>query len=311
MLDNLEKHWRDEQGTFAGHLFTADPKIASNCSKLWHDCYNLVKEMEEEALEMPPDMRAIHSSLADLHRQLQELAEREHTVEETTLTIKQLDSFDAVRQKHGGLFLGDIEAAPPGNAVCVEILQHSYDLARQVAATAHDQPRELKFVSDSLRSIRNHLRSIRNQKHHTIEDIAHYRFLLMAVLSAKAEYATEWENSEAKTIADECLKIVDQLEVTAEEMGVEMKKVYTELQALKKELNTAVSKAVRPPNDELKQWIKRADDVDDERAKTGVFGGKEGDVGGKIEAPGGQDVCTHLLEDCYTMLKELLERGSK
>jgi chaperonin cofactor prefoldin len=265
--------------------------------------------MEEEALEMPPDMREIHSTLADLHRQLQELAEREHTTAQVSEIIKQLDTFDAIRQKHGGLFLSNAEAPPPGNAICTEILAHNYDLARQGMATAHDEPAELQNVADSLRSIRNDLRKLTVQKHHTREDIAHYRFLLMAVLSAQAEYASEWQDSQAKKISNECVQIVEQLEITAEEMSAEMKGVYETLKNLKKELNTAVSKAGRPCSEDLQSWIKKADEIDDGRANSGgVFGGKAGDIGG-VEAPAGQDVCSHLLEDCYRLLKELLERN--
>jgi len=265
--------------------------------------------MEEEALEMPPDMRAIHFTLVDLHRQLQELAEREHTTSEVSEIIKQLDTFDAIRQENGGFFLSGKDASLPGHALCTEILAHNYDLARKVMATAHDEPAELQNVADSLRSIHNDLRKLTVQKHHTHEDIAHQRFLLMAILSAKAEYASEWENSEAKKISDECLKIVEQLEITAEEMSVEMKKVYENLKNLRKELNTAVSKAGRPSNEDLKSWVNRANEIDDGRAKSGgVFGGKERDVGG-VKAPAGQDICSHLLEDCYRLLKELLERN--
>ena len=306
----MEERWRDEEGTFAGQLATTDAPLATACSQLWTHCYDLVTEMEEEALEMPPDMRSIHSTLADLHRQLQELAEREHTTAEVSEIVKQLDIFDAVRREHDGLFIGDIEAPPPGHVVCSEILAHNYELARQVMATAHDEPAELKQVADSLRSIRNDLRKLTGHKHHTVEDIAHYRFVLMAILSAEAEYAEEWDESAAKKVAEECLNIVEQLQVTAEEMNDDMKKVYNELQSLKKDLNIAVSKSGRPSNEELKAWIRRADDVDDERAKHGgVFGGKSGDVGG-VDSPGGQAVCSHLLEDCYRMLKELLERES-
>jgi hypothetical protein len=310
----LEERWRDDEGTFAGQLTKTDATLASSLAKLWRKCDGLVKQMEEEALDMPPEMRAIHSTLADLHRQLQDLAEREHSTAEVADVIKELDGFDAIRQKHGGLFLGDIEAPPPGHNVCTEILQHNYDLARQVMATAHDEPVELQNVANSLRVIRNDLRKLSVQKHHTVEDIAHYRFLIMAILSAKAEYATEWEDSQAKNIADECLMLLDQLEGTAEEMSEAMKEVFFLLKNLKKELSTAVSKAGRPPDEELKSWIKQADDIDDERAKRGgVFGGTEGDVagggGGAVNAPAGQAVCTHYLEDCYRMLKELLERN--
>jgi hemerythrin-like domain-containing protein len=308
-LDKLEQRWRDEEGTFAGHLTATDAPLASQCSQLWTTCYTLVKEMEEEALEMPSDMRNIHSTLADIHRQLQELAERDHTADEVKAVIKQLDTFDAVREEHGGLFVGDIEAPPPGHAVCTEILHQNYDLARMVLTTAHDEPAELKNVADTLRSIRNDLRKLSVQRHHTKEDIAHYRFLVMAILSAQAEYASEWEDSQAKKLSTECLNIVKQLEATAEEMNAEMKRIFSELTKLKKELSTAVSKAGRPADEELKSWIGRANVIDDERAKSnGVFGGKEGDVGG-VEAPAGQAVCAHLLEDCYRMLKELLERN--
>lgn len=296
VLDRLEERWRDEEGTFAGHLAETDAPLADSCSALWKECYALVTKMEEEALEMPPEMRAVHSHLSDLHRQLQELAEREHTNTEVEQVVSKLHLIDLSRCERGGVFCGDIEAPLPGQSVCSELLAANFELARQVASSAHDEPKELRDVADTLRGIYNDLRKLSGQRHHSDADVAHYRFLLMAIASAEAEYAGEWKDSKAEKLLEKCMNMVQELEISAEPMGPAMAAVHQRLQSLKRELSAAVSKNGRLAQGDMSRWVEEAHALDNERATgSGVFGGGDGGVA----APAGQAVCKHLLDDCF------------
>ena len=296
VLDRLEQRWRDEEGTFAGDLAKIDAPLADACSALWKDCYNIVTKMEQEALEMPAEMRAVHSQLSDLHRQLQELAEREHTSAEVDQVLSKLHLVEVARREHGGVFVGDIEAPFPGQSVCSEILAANFELARQVAASAHDEPKQLRDISDTLRGIYNDLRKLSGQRHHSDADIAHYQFLIMAVASTEAEYPNEWKGSKAQELLEKCMDLVKELEATAEPMSPEMAAVHKRLTTLKHELNVAVSKSGKPAEEDMKRWVEETHALDNERAAgSGVFGG--GDRG--LAAPAGQAVCRHLFENCF------------
>lgn len=252
--------------------------------------------MEEEALDMSPEVREIHLHLVDLRRRLQELAEREHSSAEVVEVTKELDKIDAARRENGGVFFGDVEAPAPGQNVCAELLSQNYALAREAASTAHDEPAELRAAADALRALKNDLRSLAGHRHHTSADVSHFRFLLMAIASAEAEYANEWRGSEAERLVKECSDLVEKLETTSEPMPPEVERVYIRLIALKRELSTEAAKAGRPDEAKLRQWWADVDEIDNERAaEGGVFGGGEGG----LEAPPGQAVCQYLLDQCY------------
>ena len=38
-MDDMDARWRDDGGTFAGHLAAADPKTAALCSRLFNECF--------------------------------------------------------------------------------------------------------------------------------------------------------------------------------------------------------------------------------------------------------------------------------
>jgi hypothetical protein len=164
VLDRLESLWTDEEGTFAGSLASVDADLATSCAKLWSECSNLVNSMEEEALEMPEEVRAVHARLGELHHQLQGLCAGEPSSTDVVAVLSQLDEIDALRHRHGGLFGGDVEAPAPGQSVCMEILHHCYELARQAMCRAHGEPEELKAVADKLRGMRNDLRKLEGHK---------------------------------------------------------------------------------------------------------------------------------------------------
>ena len=295
-MDHLEQRWRDEEGTFAGKLARADASLAEACSTLWTECYDLVASMEEEALEMPEEVRRVHTALVSLHRQLQEMGEREHTSDEVASVMRKLDEIDDKRLQAGGTFGGDVEAPAPGQMVCMELMSQNYYLAKECAKTAHDQPAELMAATDTLRGLKMDLRLLAGQRHHTAEDVSHYRVLLMGIASSKAEYASEWSGSEAETLLQECLQLAQHLEDTAEQMPPKMAEVYDRLKRLKNELKGATATHGRPDESRLKAWWKEVDAVEEERAAGGgVWGGGEGG----INAPPGQAVCRHLLDQCY------------
>jgi len=263
--------------------------------------------MEEETLEMPQDMRLIHAQLVDLQRRFQELLERDHTSAEAAEIFKELQSLDQARIANGGAFAGDIEAPVPGQTVCMELLSHNFELARQCARTAHDEPDELRLVADSLMHIRNDLRKLMGLRHHTGADIAHYRFLLAAIAATEGEYGGEWEDSAAEELLVECTNMVEQLEATAEEMPPAVQAEYSVLQKLKRELSVAHSFSGKPADEDLKRWHDTAGDIDQRRATHGgVFGGEE--LGSGVNAPPGQVVCSNLLHECFTMIHDLEER---
>lgn len=296
VLDHLEERWRDEEGTFAGKLARTDAPLAEACSSLWTECYDLVAGMEEEVLEMPSEVRRVHTLLVNLHRQLQEMAEREHTSDEVASVMRKLDDIDDARQRAGGTFGGDVEAPAPGQMVCMELLSQNYYLARESAKSAHDQPAELMAATDTLRGLKTDLRLLAGQRHHTAEDMSHYRILLMGIASSKAEYANEWNGSEAEALLQECLQLMQHLEDTAEPMPPKMEEVYNRLKKLKRDLKAATAEPGRPDEALLKALWKEADAIEEERAAGGgVWGGGEGG----INAPPGQAVCRHVLDQCY------------
>ena len=307
MLDHLEERWRDDEGTFAGVLAEADAPLAASCSQLWTACYDEVAAMEEAALEMPPEMREVHSRLVDVQRRLQEILEREHDSQEVAAVVAELDAVDALRRERGGVFLGDVEAPPPGQAVCSELLSHGYELAMQAASTAHDEPAELRAAAAALRAARNDLRKLLGQRHHTAADLDHYRFILGAIAATEGEYGAEWEGSATEGLLKECIDMVEQLEESVEAMPLPVEADYMELKRLKKSLSAAHSSAGRPAEEDLARWEAALSGVDDRRAAAGgVFGGS-GEEGG-VKAPPGQVVCSTLLHECYTLLHELQER---
>ena len=226
VLEHLEERWRDEEGTFAGTLADTDAPLAKTCSSLWMQCHTRIRDMEEDALEMPAEIRELHSRLVDLHTQLQGVGQREHTSAEVAAIVQQLTEIDEVRRGNGGIFVGDIEAPAPGQAVCMELLAHNFEIARVLEkSSSHDEPEVLRSVADALRSIRNDVRKLLGQRHHTEADIEHHRFLLMAISSAEAEYADEWRGSAAERLLAECLQMVEGLEATAEPMPPQVKQV--------------------------------------------------------------------------------------
>lgn len=164
VLDHLEERWRDEEDTFAGSLREYDAQLADSCSSLWTECYDTVAEMEEEALGMPPEMRDIHARLVDLQRRLQEMLERDHSSAEVDAVVAELNEIHVLQMEGDGVFVGDIEAPPPGWTVCSELLGLGYELASQAARTAHDEPRELVATADALRGMRNDLKKLMGQK---------------------------------------------------------------------------------------------------------------------------------------------------
>lgn len=309
ILEHLESRWKDVTGedeALLGSLDSIDAPLASQCRRLWNECFDLVKNMEQEALEMPEEVRKVHSQLVDIHRRLQEMIEGDSPKKSDVQNlIEEIDAIDAKRISGEGLFGGDIEAPAPGQAVCLELLDHCYEIARQAAYRSHDEPDVLINVTDSLRETRNELRKLKGMKHHTEADIAHYRFLLGAIASNEAEYPNEWKGSQAENLLVDCLNTLEELESTVEKMDPQVEKVYNELEAIRKQMSVAVSSSGPADEEKMKEWHSAIHAIDDNRiASHGVFAG----IKGNLEAPAGQVACNRSLKQCYDLLHELSSR---
>ena len=306
VLEHLESRWKDGREDAYNDLRELDSALALQCQQLWSSCYQLVKEMEQETLEMPEQVRKVHAELVDLHAKLQEMANGEPTSSEVSNVIQQLDRIDAKRMSDGGTFGGfDVEAPPPGHAMCVDLLHHCYELARHAAYRAHEEPVGLMTVTDSLRGIRIDLRKLRGAKHHTDADIAHFRFLLGAIASSEAEYSKEWKGSRAEKLLIECQGILTELEATSESMPPEVENIYDKLQALKKQLSVAASSSDPPDKARMDEWVSAVHAIDDARAASnGIFGCQKGN----LEAPAGQIACNRVLKQCHQLIHQLDQR---
>jgi hypothetical protein len=92
----------------------------------------MVQELQATAEDMPPAVAEVHSQLQLLRKELQAAASTAGPAVEGQVErlLRALDSIDNERAAHGGVFgaaAADQDgAAPPGQAVCVHLLEECY-----------------------------------------------------------------------------------------------------------------------------------------------------------------------------------------
>lgn len=311
VLDDIDARWRDEEGTFAGKLAAADAKTAGLCSRLFNECYDMLEAMQHSVVEMPPELRDMHGRLLTLQAQLAKMqADADHTLAEVLPLQEQLDEIDAERLSKGGSFASGTDTAPPGEAVCNEVLNHCYELLAVCVRGAEDVSPEMKEVYDQLRGAKNALRKLLGKRHHTGEDLRHYQQLLERIDGARVEgvFCGNLEKgiiphgqAAAAKLLDECYDLIEKLADSAEDMPAEMKAIHGQLEEYRHELEGMMRR--QRTHEELRAIQDKLDAIDDERtAHAGVFAHQPGET----EPPPGQAVCSALLNHCYRLLHDLM-----
>eukprot|EP01026_Neomeris_dumetosa_P000974 TRINITY_DN10238_c0_g2_i1.p1 TRINITY_DN10238_c0_g2~~TRINITY_DN10238_c0_g2_i1.p1 ORF type:complete len:408 (-),score=56.38 TRINITY_DN10238_c0_g2_i1:272-1423(-) len=135
MLDAIDS--RRVEGVFGGTL--SEDKIPAGqaaCSDLLGQCYELVEQLKQTAGAMGPDMRRIYKSIQKLRVHLLEVLAKPHTIDDIKPYQGQIDHIES--QRVDGIFAGDLNNIPEGQAILSTLLNQCFKLIEKCYLTAED-----------------------------------------------------------------------------------------------------------------------------------------------------------------------------
>ncbi|CAI5930634.1 unnamed protein product [Closterium sp. NIES-64] len=168
-------------GIFGGSLKTVIPEGQAILHELMDEAYDLVSELVVKASEMPPEMKQIYDTLCGLKRKLQKMkADRSYSLEDIHHYQLMVDAIDSRRVD--GIFAGNLQSIPPGQAQCSTVLFQVYELLRILLGSAHDMNAEMRGIYTHLIGIKRKLIELKS-KHikHSTEDLHIYQLQLDAI----------------------------------------------------------------------------------------------------------------------------------
>ncbi|CAI5505138.1 unnamed protein product [Closterium sp. Naga37s-1] len=293
-------------GIFGGSLKTVIPEGQAILHELMDEAYDLVSELVVKASEMPPEMKQIYDTLCGLKRKLQKMkADRSYSLEDIHHYQLMVDAIDSRRVD--GIFAGNLQSIPPGQAQCSTVLFQVYgtwgageggekrgggaggrgtgnELLRILLGSAHEMNAEMRGIYTHLIGIKRKLIELKS-KHvkHSTEDLHIYQLQLDAI------------------DRDRLLRI---LLGSAHEMNAEMRGIYTHLIGIKRKLIELKSKHVKHSTEDLHIYQLQLDAIDRDRVD-GIFGGSP-----KTGIPAGQAVCSTLIAQCFKLVQDLQETAT-
>ncbi|CAI7744065.1 unnamed protein product [Closterium sp. NIES-54] len=168
-------------GIFGGSLKTVIPEGQAILHELMDEAYDLVSELVVKASEMPPEMKQIYDTLCGLKRKLQKMkADRSYSLEDIHHYQLMVDAIDSRRVD--GIFAGNLQSIPPGQAQCSTVLFQVYELLRILLGSAHEMNAEMRGIYTHLIGIKRKLIELKS-KHvkHSTEDLHIYQLQLDAI----------------------------------------------------------------------------------------------------------------------------------
>ncbi|CAI5993796.1 unnamed protein product [Closterium sp. NIES-65] len=210
-------------GIFGGSLKTVIPEGQAILHELMDEAYDLVSELVVKASEMPPEMKQIYDTLCGLKRKLQKMkADRSYSLEDIHHYQLMVDAIDSRRVD--GIFAGNLQSIPPGQAQCSTVLFQVYELLRILLGSAHDMNAEMRGIYTHLIGIKRKLIELKS-KHikHSTEDLHIYQLQLDAIDRDRVEgifggspkTGIPAGQAVCSTLLAQCFKLVQDLQETA------------------------------------------------------------------------------------------------
>eukprot|EP00884_Botryococcus_braunii_P022291 jgi/Botrbrau1/8746/Bobra.0090s0020.1 len=303
MLHEIKDRWTKD-GIFAHAVKEVDPELQLRSATLFTECQDVVDNLENSAqAEMPEQVRSIYEKLQATKGRLQEMKKGQSSLESVQEIQNELDAIDRARLANGGVFGGNADNVPPGQAACSELLNQCYDLVAEVVATAAEPPPAMREVLSNLAGIKAAMIRLKEQGPHTAEDVAHYQGMLDAIDNRRKDgiFCGDLASGEipagqaqASALLARCYELVQDLLGSAQEMPDEVSAIYKRLSKIFSDL-TAIRLRSSHTTDVVKplQWA--LDEIDSAR-NNGVFGGDLSNI------PPGQAVCSNLLNSNYRLV---------
>ncbi|CAI5481872.1 unnamed protein product [Closterium sp. Yama58-4] len=214
-------------GIFGGSLKTVIPEGQAILHELMDEAYDLVGELVVKASEMPPEMKQIYDTLCGLKRKLQKMkADRSYSLEDIHHYQLMVDAIDSRRVD--GIFAGNLQSIPPGQAQCSTVLFQVYELLRILLGSAHDMNAEMRGIYTHLIGIKRKLIELKS-KHikHSTEDLHIYQLQLDAIDRDRVEgifggspkTGIPAGQAVCSTLLAQCFKLVQDLQETATDVA--------------------------------------------------------------------------------------------
>ncbi|CAI7827619.1 unnamed protein product [Closterium sp. NIES-54] len=260
-------------GIFGGSLKTVIPEGQAILHELMDEAYDLVSELVVKASEMPPEMKQIYDTLCGLKRKLQKMkADRSYSLEDIHHYQLMVDAIDSRRVD--GIFAGNLQSIPPGQAQCSTVLFQVYEPCHTSAHTTSAFP--------------------------TLSSFPPLPLLFSTLVHLSPPFTIPLPPSYYPQPA-ELLRI---LLGSAHEMNAEMRGIYTHLIGIKRKLIELKSKHVKHSTEDLHIYQLQLDAIDRDRVD-GIFGGSP-----KTGIPAGQAVCSTLIAQCFKLVQDLQETAT-
>ncbi|CAI7880790.1 unnamed protein product [Closterium sp. NIES-53] len=210
-------------GIFGGSLKTVIPEGQAILHELMDEAYDLVSELVVKASEMPPEMKQIYDTLCGLKRKLQKMkADRSYSLEDIHHYQLMVDAIDSRRVD--GIFAGNLQSIPPGQAQCSTVLFQVYELLRILLGSAHEMNAEMRGIYTHLIGIKRKLIELKS-KHvkHSTEDLHIYQLQLDAIdrdrvdgiFGGSPKTGIPAGQAVCSTLIAQCFKLVQDLQETA------------------------------------------------------------------------------------------------
>lgn len=165
-LDEIDSVRLANNGVFGGNVKEGYiPAGQAACSEVLYQCYELVSELEPSASDMDPAMASVCSQLAGIRLALQRLRsdKPKHTMDDMRHYQNMLDAIDSKRKD--GIFCGDLQHIPAGQARAAETLQTNYDLVEQLKQTAMELDPTVQRIVHALSKLRTDLQCMQCKPH--------------------------------------------------------------------------------------------------------------------------------------------------
>ncbi|GJP41318.1 hypothetical protein CLOM_g982 [Closterium sp. NIES-68] len=265
-----------------------------------------------EQNKMTEEVLSIYTNLVGIRDKLKAMKEapKQHSQEEVHHFQQMLDAIDSRRKD--GIFAGSLKSGvPEGQALCLDVLDESYDLVSELMAAAPELSPEIRQTYTMLAGIKNKLIRLKASRSYALDDVHHYQLMVDAIDAGRKDGIFGGDvnhipsgQAQCANILFQVYELLRQLLNSAPEMNPQMRGIYSHLVGIRRKLSDMRQHNVRHASEDLHVYQVQLDAIDKDR-EDGIFGGSL-----STKVPAGQALCSTLLAQCYKLVEELQETAT-
>lgn len=223
MLDAIDAK-RGPDGIFGGSLEGGQvPAGQAACREVMDEAYDLVGELVPQLSDMSPEVKHIHDTLSGIKRKLLLMRNnRDFTSDSVHHYQLMVDAID--NKRVDGIFAGDLQHVPAGQAQCADLLNQCYDILQQMLGVAPDMNADMRGIFHTLIGIKKRLGEMKRHKvTHSSGDLHIFQVQLDAIdnnrkdgiFAGSAQTEIPAGQAVCATLLEQCYKLVGDLQETA------------------------------------------------------------------------------------------------